>query len=90
MMLPMPLHNYEDFPRTRIEAWCDYFKQLPKEEKTALFHMIWESLTNAEQTAVIADLRYFMEQAKRFQEQDEPAVKLCDYQDEDEPASKMT
>jgi hypothetical protein len=62
-MVPMPLHNYEDLPRSNIAPWCDYFKDLPSDKKTALLEKMWDTLTDMEQNAVIVDLRVFISEA---------------------------
>lgn len=60
MMLPMPLHNYEDLPRSSISAWCDYFGCLSSSSKTSILGRIWTKLNSEQQHAVIVDLKVFV------------------------------
>ena len=60
MMIEMPMHNYHDLPRAFVEPWCSYFESCSSDEKTHIFKEIWAKLTSGEQTAVVADLRLFM------------------------------
>jgi hypothetical protein len=62
-MVPMPLNNYEDLPRSAIGLWCDFFQSLPPPLKIELLEKLWHSLTDKEQTLVITDLRVFISQA---------------------------
>lgn len=68
MMMAMPLQNYEDLPRSRIESWCDYFRSLGIEEKTSLFKSIWDNLAASERDAVVADLKLFVARAYEMQQ----------------------
>jgi tetratricopeptide (TPR) repeat protein len=62
-MIDMPLHNYPDLPRERIQLWCDYFKGLSPENKRTFFQAIWNKiLTSDEQNDVISDLKLLMSQ----------------------------
>jgi tetratricopeptide (TPR) repeat protein len=60
MMLPMPLHNYEDLPRERILLWCEYYQQKSSDDKLQFMRKIWESLSSIEQDAVVNDLKLFI------------------------------
>ena len=61
MMIPMPMHNYEqDYPKANIEIWCIYFKNLPSIEKTSLFEQFWLLLSESERSLVLDDLRMFI------------------------------
>ena len=60
MMMPMPLHNYQDKLRDGIELWCQFFESLDPQSKTVLLVRIWGVLTSTEQHAVIVDLRLFV------------------------------
>eukprot|EP01038_Epipyxis_sp_PR26KG_P012718 gene12718-17056_t len=62
MMMAMPLHNYEDLPRSRVSVWCDYFETLSSQEKAETFGSIWKHLSSEEQNDVIVDLRLFISQ----------------------------
>ena len=63
MMVAMPLQNYEDKQRSAIELWCQFFESLDPESKTLLLVRIWSVLGDAEQHAVIVDLRLFVSMA---------------------------
>ena len=72
MMVPMPLQNYEDKQRSAIELWCQFFESLDPESKTLVLVRIWSVLSDAEQHAVIVDLRLFVSMA--MQEGMKPAA----------------
>ena len=49
-----------DLPRSAILLWCEYYLILSSELKTNLMKRMWETLTSTEQTAVVTDLRQFI------------------------------
>ena len=63
MMTPMPMHNYEDLSRDKIEPWCAYFDSCPTSEKTTILEHIWQSLSSKEQNDVMMDMKLFIGQA---------------------------
>lgn len=62
-MNAMPMHNYEDLPRSNIEPWCSFLESLPSCEKCLLLKEIWVLLTSFEQNLVIVDLKAFLNQS---------------------------
>jgi hypothetical protein len=44
-------------------VWCEWFGSLPKDTKSNVFERIWRSLSHTDQTAVITDLRIFIDNA---------------------------
>jgi hypothetical protein len=63
MMMPMPMHNYEDLPRANIEPWCAFFECCDPAEKTLILEQIWNKLSGKEQNDVVMDMRLFIGQA---------------------------
>lgn len=81
VMIPMPLHNYPDLPRERIQLWCDYFRDLDVERKRLIFEAIWNKiLLSEEKNDVILDLKLLFSQS--IQSSDEAPNK--DFADIDE------
>ena len=61
-MEEMPMHNYVDLPRSKIEPWIVYFGSLVADEKVTLMKDTWALLTSFEQNLVILDLKTFFGQ----------------------------
>jgi len=62
MMLPMPMHNYPDFPLDLISTWCNFFQSVDSQSKTSILEHFWYALSSKEQNDVILDLQLFMSQ----------------------------
>ena len=60
MLLALPMDNYIDLPQSHIQSWCDYFQQLPAEEKTIILKGMWDTLSTTEQNTVVTDLKSFI------------------------------
>jgi tetratricopeptide (TPR) repeat protein len=56
-MVELPMGNYEDMPRERLQLWFDYFMNLSSENRLQVFDNIWKGLTSEEQNDIIKDLR---------------------------------
>ncbi len=63
IMVPLPLNNYPDLPRSRLASWFDFFQGLPSEEKKIVFRSVWDHLTSEEKNDVIVDMRQFLSAA---------------------------
>ena len=70
-MREMPMHNYEDLPRSTIEPWVAFLESLSSNDKVALMKKTWELLTSSEQNLVIVDLKTFFCESHGVDEIDE-------------------
>jgi tetratricopeptide (TPR) repeat protein len=60
IMVPLPLNNYHDLPRSRLQNWFDFFQALPSDEKNIVFRSVWDHLSSEEKNDVIVDMRQFL------------------------------
>lgn len=64
LMSDMPLHNYPDLPRARIQCWANYFSTAPTEEKNEILKKLWnEYLSSEEKNDIIVDLKMLFSEA---------------------------
>jgi tetratricopeptide (TPR) repeat protein len=63
IMVAMPMENYIDLPKDRLQNWFDFFMTMTSQQKCDLFRTIWESLSSEEQNDIVKDMKVLFSSA---------------------------
>lgn len=57
VMVAMPMENYIDLPRERLQNWFEFFIYMTSQQKRDLFRTVWENLSTEEQNDIVKDMK---------------------------------
>lgn len=63
VMVEMPMNNYVDLPKDRLQNWFDFFGSMSSQQKRELFQTVWENLTSEEQNDIVKDMKVLFSSA---------------------------